>query len=104
MRKLATKEELSERLNAILSLEDTIDFTKLTKEDLERLVKVVEDPSRLIQTGVKQLREKARREILERPLKELMDKPFIEGLLERDADKGPLGLGILPRILGKSKE
>jgi len=101
---LATKEELSERLNAILSLEDTIDFTKLTKEDLERLVKVVEDPSRLIQTGVKQLREKARREILERPLKELMDKPFIEGLLERDADKGPLGLGILPRILGKSKE
>jgi len=101
---MATKEELSERLNAILSLEDTIDFTKLTKEDLERLVKVVEDPSRLIQTGVKQLREKARREILERPLKELMDKPFIEGLLERDADKGPLGLGILPRILGKSKE
>lgn len=100
---MATKEELSDRLNDLLGLEDSVDFTGMRKEDLERLLEVFVDPARLIQTGIKQLRSKARREILERPLKDLMDKPFLEGFLT-ERDKGPLGLGLLPRILGRSKE
>ena len=100
---MSTKEDLSEKMNELLGLEDKVDFSKLTKEDLEKLFKALGDPTRLIQTGVKQLRQKARKEILEKPLKEIMDKPFIEGLLERENNKGPLGLGIIPRLLRKSK-
>lgn len=97
-----TKEELSDRLNEVLDLEDEIDFTRMTKEDLEKLVTAL-DPARLIQTGIKQLRSKARRDLLERPLKDLLDKPFLERLVERD--EGFLGLGFLPRILrNRSKE
>ena len=98
-----TKEELSDRLNEVLDLEDEIDFTRMTKEDLERLVTAL-DPARLIQTGIKQLRSKARRDLLERPLKDLLDKPFLERFIERD--EGFLGLGFLPRILrpNQSKE
>ena len=98
-----TKEELSDRLNEVLDLEDEVDFTRMTKEDLERLVTAL-DPARLIQTGIKQLRSKARRDLLERPLKDLLDKPFLERIVERE--EGFFGLGILPRILrpNQSKE
>ena len=94
---MSTKEDLSEKMNELLALEDRIDFSKLTKKDLENLFKVLGDPTRLIQIGVRQLRSKARKEILERRLLEVMDKPLIEALLERE-NKGPLGLGIIPRL------
>ncbi len=92
-----TKEELSDRLNAFLGLEDCVDFAKMTKEDLERLIKVVGEPSNLIKIGWKNLRNKAKKEILE----ELMERPFLDEVLQGDEEgknKGPLGLGILPSV------
>lgn len=100
---MATKEELSDRLNGLLGAEDYIDFAKMTKEDLERLLKVVDDPSSLIRIGWKNLRDKAKKEILE----ELIGRPFLDEVLKgipAEEGKGPLGLGILPRILRKASK
>jgi len=41
-----TKKELSDRLNSLLSLNPSIDFTRLTKTDLERLLTVLEGKQR----------------------------------------------------------
>ena len=91
------KDELSDRLNEFLGLEDCVDFAKMTKEDLERLIKVVGEPSNLIKIGWKNLRSKAKKEILQ----ELMERPFLDEVLNGDEEgknKGPLGLGILPSV------
>lgn len=93
------KEALSDRLNEFLGLEDCVDFAKMTKEDLERLIKVVGEPSNLIKIGWKNLRNKAKKEILE----ELMGRPFLDEVLKGDEEgknKGPLGLGVLPALRG----
>ena len=90
---MPTKEQISDKLNELL--ETTIDFSKLTKEDLESFVKIFADPSRLIQLGVKGLRNKAKKEILNRTLGDLLEKPVLE---ELRADDGPFGFGILPRL------
>ena len=96
---MVTKEELSDRLNELLGLEEMVDFAKMTKEDLETLLKTVGEPSNLIRIGWKNLRNKAKKEILE----ELMGRPLLDEVLqdvlpkEGKAGKGPLGLGILPR-------
>ena len=95
---MATKQELSDRLNEILGLE-YVDFAKMAKEDLEILLKAVGEPSNLIRIGWKNLRDKAKKEILE----ELMGRPLLDDMLkdvlpkEGGEGKGPLGLGILPR-------
>jgi len=84
------KEELSDQLNEILGLEEPIDFSRLLKEDLERLVEAFKDPKALIRLGVRRLRGKARERVMEY---------LIEEFLGRERDEGPLGFGILPRIL-----
>lgn len=95
------KQKLSDSLNVMLGLEkDKLDFTKMSKEDLEKLVALLKDPSHLIKAGIKTLRLKARQEIVEKPLKDILEKPFLEEILSGEKGKeGPLGLGILPRIL-----
>jgi len=93
---MVNKEELSDKVNKFLSLDDTIDFSGMKKEDLERFVEFLSDPSKLIQAGLKRMRDRIRGEVLERPLKE-----FLDGLgtaTESEEDKGPLGLGIIPRF------
>jgi len=99
---MPTKEQINERLNELLGLEEPIDFTKLSKADMERLLEVLGNPSGLIQMGIKNLRARARREILERPIKDFMEKPIIEDILAGSRE-GPLGFGILPRILGRKR-
>ena len=98
---MPTKEELSEKINEILGLEDTIDFSKMTKEDLESLLKVVEEPANLIRMGWKNAREKVKKEVLE----EILGRPILEEILsktgeEGEGDKGPLGFGVLPKLRG----
>lgn len=93
------KEELSDKMNEIFGLEDTVNFAKMTKEDLERLIKVVGEPSNLIKIGWKNLRGKAKKEILQ----ELMERPILDEVLKGDEEgknKGPLGLGVLPALRG----
>ena len=96
---MPTKAEISDQLNELLFLEDTIDFARMRKEDLETLLKAVADPSSLIRKGWKNLRDKARREVLE----ELMGHPFLDEVLKglSAGRGGPLGLGILPSIRGQ---
>lgn len=96
---MATKDELCDLLNKFLGSEDYIDFTKMTKEDLERLIRIVSEPSNLIRIGWKNLRDKAKKDILEELMgRPLLDEVFKEILPDKGKeDKGLLGLGILPR-------
>ena len=97
---MVTKEDMSDEINKILGTEDDpIDFTKMNKEDLDKLLKVLNNPAKLIQIGIRNLRQKAKKEILEKPLKEILERPLIEEVMSSDRG-GILGLGILNRILG----
>ena len=87
---MVNKEELSDRINLLLSIDDTIDFSGMKKEELERFIEFVKDPSTLIQSGLKRMRDRVRGEVLERPLREFLDGPV-------EDDKGPFGLGLIPR-------
>lgn len=98
---VVTKEEISDRLNELLKIE--IDFSKMTKEDLEALLKVVSEPATLIQLGLRGLRNKATKELLNRPLKEFLDSGFLEELTAKGRG-GPLGFGILPAIFGERRK
>ena len=88
---MVTKDELSEKLNELLDLELEIDFTKLNKDDLEQFWEFMSHSPNLISLGVKTLRGAVRRDLLEKPLKELLDVP------ENEEKGGPLGFGLLPR-------
>jgi len=90
---MVNKEELSDKVNLFLNLDDTIDFSGMKKEDLERFVEFLSDPSRLMQAGLKRMRDRVRGEILDRPLREFLE-------VEKKDDKGPLGFGIIPRVKG----
>lgn len=92
------KDELSEKMNELLDLDEEIDFTRLIKTDLEALYEFVSNSSNLIALGVKSLRGKVRKDLLERPLKDLLEVP------EDGEDGGPLGLGILPRIRNRRRQ
>ena len=95
---MPTKAEISDQLNELLFLEDTLNFAKMTKEDLETLLRTVGEPSNLIRIGWRNLRDKAKGEILE----ELMGRPFLDEVLKGISRKeGILGLGILPSIRTK---
>ena len=95
---MSTKADLADQINELLGL-DLDSLERMTKEDLEALKKLIAEPSNLIRVGWKNLRDKAKREILE----ELMERPLLDEVLkgvpakEGKEDKGPLGLGILPR-------
>lgn len=95
---MATKDQLSDQLNEFLGSEDYIDFAKMTKEDLEYLIKIVGEPSNLMRIGWKNLRDKAKREIME----ELLGRPLLDEVLKgvsaKGEDKGLLGFGIVPSI------
>ena len=88
---MVTKDELSDKLNELLDLELEIDFTKLNKDDLERLWEFMSHSPNMISLGVKRLRGDVRRDLLEKPLKEILDTP------ENGEQGGPLGLGLIPR-------
>jgi len=79
---VVTKEEISDELNDILKTEVPIDFAKMNKDDLEALLKMLGEPTKLIQIGVQNLRNKAKKEILNRTLGELLNKPILEEIMK----------------------
>lgn len=95
---MPTKQELSDQINEVLGSEDYIDFAKMTKEDLECLIKIVGEPSNLMRIGWKNLRDKAKKELFE----EIMGRPLLDEVLKgipvKEEGKGPLGFGIVPSL------
>jgi len=98
-----TKEELSEEINKILGT--TIDLIKLSKDDLtalhEALIKFKEAqefPLPLIDRPLGEILDKrvGNKSLRETSLREILGLPK-----ER---KGLLGLGLLPRLLGRPEE
>jgi hypothetical protein len=92
---MSTKENLSDKLNVMLGTD--VDWSKMPKEELEKLVQHFEDPVVLIQIGIKNLKSKAKEDILGRRLGDILDSSTI---LEKKG--GPLGFGILPAIFQRS--
>jgi len=97
------KRELADRVCEILGLE-LESLTKMSKSDLEKLAKFLDDPQNLIRLGVKRLREKARGQIAE-SVKQVLERPIIELISEEREDRGGIfGLGIIPSILKRSEK
>lgn len=96
---MPSKQQISDTLNALLKTK--IDFTKLSTIDLEALTSIFEDSTFLVQLGIMQFKNKAKKEVLERPLKDFLDRNFLEERMEKG---GLLGLGILPRVLEKAQQ
>lgn len=100
---MSTKDSISDQLNEIMGL--TVDWTKMGKEDLEKISKFFDEPYRLIQLGVNKLKTKAKEDILKRPLGEILQSSDLLGSVAGRGRGGLLGLGILSGLLGsKSRE
>lgn len=90
---MPTKEQISEQLNEILGLtENPIDFTRLNKEELERLVDLFSTVAQVAQIGIRSAREKLRGGILGRPVEEVLRMPLIDVLAQVRGEGGLLGI------------
>jgi hypothetical protein len=90
---MVSKEDLCDQLKKLLTLD--VDFSRMNKADLEKLWSFLTDPSKVVTMTANYVREKARKEILDVRLRDIIEKP-----LQND-DSGPLGLGILPSLRKK---
>jgi len=97
---VSTKENLSDQLNGILGV--NVEWSKMSREDLETLMKLFGDPVGIVQLGVKMMKEKTREDIMGRKLGDILSSSTILNLRDRSRG-GPLGLGILPGIFGNEK-
>lgn len=93
---MVTKNELSDKVDSVLSL--GIDFSKLSRSDLEKLWDFVHDPSNLFRVGLKNIRDDARKKYIEEPvtaiLKELETRPIINLNKKKVRNNGILGFGV----------
>lgn len=93
---MADKTEIVGKISAILGVK-LESMERMTKEDLEKLLKMLEEPTALLKTGFKSLRGQARTEVRER-VRELLD----ELLSEREGG-GLFGFGIIPIELPRTR-
>lgn len=97
-----TKEELSEELNDILGT--SIDFTKLTKDELQSLYEAIlklKEHLAIFPLLDKPLGQILDKKILGKPLREITLRELLGLPKER---KGIFGLGIMSRIINKLEE
>jgi hypothetical protein len=93
---MSTKEELAQSLNQILGID--IDWSKLKKEDLEKLHSLLSDPMALINMAGKIGREKLR-SVIDRPLRDFIERPIVEEISDKIGSRqggGLFGFGVLP--------
>lgn len=91
---MASKKALSDALNDFLGLKERIEFEDLTKEDLERLIDIFDNPKELVRRLMKE--EAADR--LKARSKDLVE--IGEGVLRGF----PRPFGILDKILEKERK
>lgn len=96
---MSTKEDLSDQLNQLLGV--NVEWSKMSRENLETLVKLFGDPMGIVQLGIRMMKEKTREDIMGRKLGDVLSSSTILNLRERSRG-GPLGLGILPGLLGQT--
>lgn len=95
---MATKEELSDKLSSIFEID--LDFSKMTKDDLEKLVEQVSDPRLLIKLGLSHMKEKAKQEIMNRPIREIIESLSMPKEGEKSVKRWRPG-SILERVLAR---
>jgi hypothetical protein len=89
-----SKEDLSGKLNEILGLEkDPIDFTRLSKDDLERLYDIMTNLIQVAQVGVRTLRSRVEEGgLLLKPIREVANMRVIDLLTSIRREGGVLGM------------
>jgi len=90
---MVKKEELCETIEELLGVE-LESLRNMKKEDLEKLVSILCDPKNLVQV----LRRSARKRVLDRTVRDILEKPLKE-LIDVKGEGGLLGLGLLPKLL-----
>jgi len=104
---MPSKKEISDRLNEIFEVK--INFENLTKEDLETLLKVVDDPSNLLRITVEMARERGKKEVIE-TLEKVTKRPLLDLFKELkkgdvvEEEKGFFGLGLFPAARQRLRE
>lgn len=95
---------MSEKINEILGLEkDPIDFTKLSKSDLEKLHTILTNVLHVAQVGVRTLRSRVEEgRLLFKPVREVANMRVID-LLHSVRREGGL-LGILDAVFQERKK
>jgi hypothetical protein len=95
---LPTKEELSQKLNSILGLEeDPIHFEKLSKDELERLLKLFSNLVNVAQIGMRTARTRLEEGVLFKPVSEVASMRVID-LVSAIKEQGGL-IGLLDSFL-----
>ena len=100
---MPTKEEISRKLNELLGLEENpIHFEKLSKEELERLLKIFSTVLNVAQIGVRTAKSRLEEGILGRPVVEVANMRVID-LISVIKEQGGL-LGILDSLLARRRK
>lgn len=86
------KKELSEKINEILGLTKKVDFTKLSKKDLEVLYEGVSNVAASLSIGVRSAKAKLRQGLLQRPTREVLNMPLGEFIANIRSEGGLIGI------------
>lgn len=86
------KERLAADIAEILGVKGKVDFNKLTAEELNTLKELLGKPANIWPILARSAQIRVNDAILRKPLGELIGANDVAD----EADKGPLGLGILP--------
>lgn len=102
------KDEISEKLNELLGTsDDPIDFTKLSKKDLERLLQIFSNIVQVAQVGVRSLRSRVQEGgFLFKSVQEVANMRVIDVIQNIRREGGLLGLveGILRERTATARE
>jgi len=86
------KRELSDKINEILGLPQKVDFTKLSKKDLETLHDVISNVAASLGIGIRSVKAKIRQGLLQRPTREVLNMPLGEFLANIRSEGGIIGI------------
>lgn len=92
---MTTKDELSLKLNDLLMLPEEVDFTGLTKSEIERLLDFISKPKNLLEITKRAMRGRVQDDFMNMKVKDILEPSEI--------GEGPFGLGIIPKIRDRVK-
>lgn len=96
------KKALSKTICEVLGID--VDFSKLKTDDLQKLYKHVTNPVNLIGIIVRSTKSMTGEMIDKLPIREIGDLRIRDIILSGRGRGGPLGLGILDRLLSSKEE
>jgi len=97
-----TKQDIADKINALLGLDPPIDFKKLKEAELKRLLECISKIPSLIQTGARASLERVMQGPVIKSVREVANMPVIQRLREMREAGGLIGM--LDRRMKKQGE